>query len=30
MLEENNGEEIHDWFESASKIRRKHGYFPRS
>lgn len=30
MLQEKNGEEINTWFESASSVRRKHGYFPRS
>jgi prephenate dehydrogenase len=30
LLEERNGEELHKWFEDASIVRRKHGYFPRS
>lgn len=30
LLEEKNGDELHDWFEAASIVRRKHGYFPRS
>lgn len=30
LLEEKNGEELHAWFDKASTIRRKHGYFPRS
>jgi prephenate dehydrogenase len=30
LLEEKNGDELHDWFEAASVVRRKHGYFPRS
>lgn len=29
-LQENNGEEMQVWFESASQTRRRHGYFPRS
>jgi prephenate dehydrogenase len=30
MLEAQNGDELHEWFDAASKVRRKHGYFPRS
>lgn len=30
MLEAKNGDDLHAWFEAASKVRRKHGYFPRS
>jgi prephenate dehydrogenase len=30
LLEERNGDELHEWFDAASKVRRKHGYFPRS
>jgi prephenate dehydrogenase len=30
MIQEQNGEDLHDWFERASVVRRKQGYFPRS
>ena len=30
LLKEENSEELQTWFDSASSVRRKHGYFPRS
>jgi prephenate dehydrogenase len=29
MIEEKDGEKLHEWFQSASEVRRKQGYFPR-
>ncbi|MDF2440460.1 MAG: prephenate dehydrogenase [Abditibacteriota bacterium] len=30
MIEDQNGEKLHDWFNRASIARRKQGYFPRN
>jgi prephenate dehydrogenase len=30
MVFEQNGDALHDWFERASVVRRKQGYFPRN
>ncbi|MBV9868102.1 MAG: prephenate dehydrogenase/arogenate dehydrogenase family protein [Abitibacteriaceae bacterium] len=30
MLQEKDADKLYDWFESASTVRRKQGYFPRS
>ena len=30
MIEDQNGEKLHDWFNRASIARRKQGYFPRA
>ena len=29
MIEAKDGEKLNEWFQSASEVRRKQGYFPR-